>query len=90
MSETFVEEVATVVSVQGKQVTVTSEVKSTCSSCQHNESCGSGIVAKAIPHKQLSATIDSNLSLELGDKVVIAIPATCLLQSAWVTYFSHS
>jgi sigma-E factor negative regulatory protein RseC len=83
----MMEEIAKVVAVSQKQVTVESVVKSTCSGCQQVDSCGSGQIAKAIPQRRLTATIESNLSVNVGDSVVIGIPEKSLLNSAWQVYF---
>jgi sigma-E factor negative regulatory protein RseC len=67
-------------------VTVQSQVKSTCSSCQQADTCGSGIVAKAIPQKKLTVTLTSNLPVKVGDCVVLGIPEHDVLQTAWQVY----
>lgn len=80
----MIEETATVNSVEDDWVEVTSEIKSTCSSCQQIDSCGSGQVAKAFPQKNLSLrlpTKDFKPSLKVGDKVIIAIPQGRLMSS---------
>ena len=48
---------AIVKQVLNGQVVVESLVKSTCSQCQQVDTCGSGQVAKALPHKSLSLAI---------------------------------
>ncbi len=67
-------------------VTVQSQVKSTCSSCQQADTCGSGIVAKAIPQKKLTVTLTSSLPVKVGDCVVLGIPEHDMLQTAWQVY----
>ena len=80
------EELAVVRQVLDQQVIVESKVKSTCSQCQQVDNCGSGIVAKAIPHKSLSVAIDTNDTFKVGDEVVISIPENVLLDVAWQVY----
>jgi len=80
------EELATVVRVQNNFISVSSEVKSACSGCQQVDNCGSGQVAKAFPTKKLSLTLESELALKVGDKVVLGLSDACLLQSAWQVY----
>lgn len=82
----MIEERATVVAINNDEVTVTSELKSACSGCQQVDNCGSGQVAKAFPQKQLSLTLKSALSLQLGDKVVIGLNESALISSAWQVY----
>ena len=80
------EELATVVHVEANTISVTSEVKSACSGCQQVDNCGSGQVAKAFPTKKLSLSLQSNLSVKVGDTVILGLSDDCLLQSAWQVY----
>jgi sigma-E factor negative regulatory protein RseC len=87
----MIKELATVIAINSKQVTVTSKIKSTCSSCSQVDSCGSGQVAKALPHAKLTLTLDYDESavgkaLVLGDSVVLAIPENYVLSSAGQVY----
>lgn len=81
------EETAKVVSANGDYITVESEVKSSCSSCQQVNDCGSGQVAKAIPHRKLTVECKNDLDVKVGETVVLAIPEEKLLISAWQVYF---
>lgn len=85
------EELATVTAINNEIITVVSQVKSTCNSCSQVDSCASGQVAKAIPHKKLSLSLQKPKSLEnhpinIGDCVVISVPEIDVLQSAWQVY----
>lgn len=85
------EELATVTAIDNDKITVVSQVKSTCNSCAQVDSCASGQVAKAIPHKKLSFTLNkpkllAKTIVNVGDCVVIHVPENALLQSAWQVY----
>lgn len=82
----MIEELATVVSVNDFNIVVTSNIKSACSGCSQADKCGSGQVAKAFPQKQLMLNIVSDLSVKVGDNVIIGISEKCLLNSAWQVY----
>ena len=82
----MLEELATVVAVGKDTVTLTSKIKSTCSSCQQVDTCGSGQVAKALPHKQLTVDVVKTCDVKIGDTVVLGIPEDALLTSAWQVY----
>jgi len=82
----MIEEKARVIAIDDKLVTVQSTIKSTCSSCQQADSCGSGQVAKAIPHKKLVTKIYANSVLSVGDEVMLGISEKDLLQTAWQVY----
>ena len=85
------EELATVTAVNNGEISVVSQIKSSCNSCSQVDTCASGQVAKAIPHKQLSFVLNKPKSLEnqtikIGDCVVLTLPEINLLQSAWQVY----
>lgn len=83
----MIEENAVVTAVNSdNQITVRSEIKSTCSSCQQVDSCGSGQVAKAFPQKHLELQLTCHLPVSVGDKVVIGLSDKMLLSSAWQVY----
>tara|TARA_R110001583_G_scaffold174519_2_gene328946 strand:+ start:729 stop:1220 length:492 start_codon:yes stop_codon:yes gene_type:complete len=85
------EELATVTAINNGNITVVSQIKSTCNSCSQVNTCASGQVAKAIPHKKLSFTLNKPNSLEhqainVGDCVVLTLPEVDVLHSAWQVY----
>lgn len=85
------EELATVTAIDNGKITVVSQIKSSCNSCSQVDTCASGLVAKAIPHKKLSFTLLKPKSLEnqtinIGDCVVLTLPEVDVLQSAWQVY----
>ena len=85
------EELATVTAIDNDQITVVSQIKSSCNSCSQVDACASGQVAKAIPHKKLSFTLHKPKSLEnqdikIGDCVILTLPEADVLQSAWQVY----
>lgn len=85
------EELATVTAINNDKITVVSQIKSSCNSCSQVDTCASGQVAKAIPHKQLSLTLSKTRSIEnetinVGDCVILMLPEVDLLRSAWQVY----
>ena len=85
------EELATVTSINKDHITVVSQIKSSCNSCSQVQTCASGQVAKAIPHKKLSfklhnTDLPSKQSINVGDCVILTLPEVDLLSSAWQVY----
>lgn len=82
------EELATVISISDKQVTLTSQIKSTCSGCSQVDSCANGQVSKALPKQQMKVTLNlpATSSLKVGDSVILGIPEGDLLTSAGQVY----
>ncbi|MDT0603526.1 SoxR reducing system RseC family protein [Thalassotalea castellviae] len=82
----MIKEEARVTAITQDSVTVESIVKSTCSGCQQLESCGSGQIAKAFPQKKTTYTVRSELSVKVGDRVIIGLSEKLLLSAAWQVY----
>lgn len=87
----MIKELANVIAVDNEKITVTSQIKSTCSGCAQVKTCGSGQIAKALPQAQLTLTLPYDIkasenSLKVGDCVVIALPEEHILSSAGQVY----
>lgn len=87
----MIKELANVIAVDTDNITVSSQIKSTCSGCAQVKTCGSGQIAKALPQASLTLTLpydNTSLenSLEVGDCVVIALPEEHILSSASQVY----
>lgn len=87
----MIKELANVVAIEAGHVTVTSQIKSSCSGCAQVDTCGSGQVAKALPQAKLTLTLPYDINvlgreLKLGDCVILAIPEKHVLSSAGQVY----
>ena len=87
----MIKELASVVAIKAGQVTVTSQIKSTCSGCAQVDTCSSGQIAKALPQPKLTLTLPYDISvigvqLKVGDCVVLALPEKHVLSSAGQVY----
>lgn len=87
----MIKELANVVAIGASEITVTSQIKSSCGGCAQVDTCGSGQVAKALPQAKLTLTLpyDTNTEknkLKLGDSVMLALPEKHVLSSAAQVY----
>lgn len=86
----MIEELAVITEVTEMSLIVESEVKSSCSTCKQVDACGSGQVAKAIPHRKLKVEISTAASeykqFKVGESVIIGIPEKNLLSTAMQVY----
>lgn len=81
----MIEEVGIVRAISGSIVTVETQIKSTCGSCQAQSDCGTGAIARALTPRAESITFESELPLMIGNKVRIGIPEEALLKaSVWL------
>jgi sigma-E factor negative regulatory protein RseC len=88
----MIEEVANVIAIKGHDnlgrtiVTLESQAKSSCSSCNQIESCGSGQIAKAIPRRKLLVDLTTSLPVKVGDVLVLGLSEKSLLSVALQVY----
>lgn len=81
------EELAHVVAIEGDEVILESQIKSTCSSCSQVDSCANGQVAKALPSKKLTFRVKkSSFDIKVGDCIVLGISEGDMLVSAAQVY----
>lgn len=78
-------ETATVVAVDDDLITLEAAIKSTCSTCQAQSECGSGVISRALAPKTQTVTVRSPLPVKVGDQVSVGIPEAGLLgASLWL------
>ncbi len=82
----MIEETAKVVSVIDDKVVVEAAVKSTCSSCNAQDNCGSGTIARAFSSKVQRLTLSSPVPVKVGDTVSIGIHEQSVLIASWLLY----
>lgn len=79
-------ELATVEQVTTSGVWVSTRTLTTCSSCQQQSNCATGIIAKALPGRQQRLFVPTDEVLLSGQQVEIAIESTAVLQSSLLVY----
>ncbi|MCE7576591.1 SoxR reducing system RseC family protein [Aliivibrio fischeri] len=79
---------ATVLEVQEDIVVVGCQQKTSCNHCSSKNSCGTGIVSKALPGKVHHWAFHTEKKLSVGQLVEIGLPEKNLLQSAAIVYLT--
>jgi sigma-E factor negative regulatory protein RseC len=88
----MIEEVAYVIAIKGHDklghsiVTLESQTKSSCSSCNQIENCGSGQISKAIPRRKILVDLTTSLPVKVGDALVLGLSEKSLLKVALQVY----
>ena len=82
------EELAEVIAIENGNISLVTQLKSSCNSCSQVSTCASGQVAKAFPHKKSTfilslSALSKNQTLQVGDCVVLTLPEVDVLRSAW-------
>ena len=77
---------ATVVAVDSGQITVSCQQETSCGHCASRDSCGTGIVSKAMPGRSHQINISTNEKITLGQVVEIGLSERSMLSSALLVY----
>ncbi|WP_036823304.1 SoxR reducing system RseC family protein, partial [Photobacterium sanctipauli] len=77
---------ATVVAVGNNELTVSCQQQTSCGSCAAQNSCGTGIVTKAIPGRSHLVKIATQIPAKVGDVVEIGLSERSMLHSAVLVY----
>ncbi|OAN12581.1 transcriptional regulator [Photobacterium jeanii] len=77
---------ATVVAVEPQAITVSCQQETSCGHCASRDSCGTGIVSKAVPGRAHTMTITTTEKVAVGDVVEIGLAEKSMLSSALLVY----
>lgn len=77
---------ATVVAIETNRIWVEAERQSTCGGCQIRQGCGTGLLAKHVGKRFNRIAVPNNKTVNIGQKVTVAIPEDALLQGAFMMY----
>ena len=80
----MIEELATVVKVKNNQVWVNPQISSGCGACMQKNSCTSSIVGQFFKPRIIE--VDSSFPLSVGDKVLVTIDESLLLNASLLLY----
>jgi sigma-E factor negative regulatory protein RseC len=80
----MIEELATVVKVKNHQVWVNPQISSGCGACMQKTSCTSSIVGQFFKPRIIE--VDSSFPLVVGDKVMVTIDESLLLNASLLLY----
>lgn len=82
----MIEEIATVIKTDAQGVWLQTKVSSSCQSCSANDSCTSGVVAKAMTRRDYQFFLPNHTELLPGQQVRIGISDGVLMKSALLVY----
>jgi len=77
---------ATVVAVDPGIITVTCQQQTSCGHCASRDSCGTGIVSKAVPGRSHLVKIATRTRVSIGEVVEIGLSEQSMLHSAILVY----
>ena len=77
---------AEVIAAKPGEITVSCQQQTSCGSCASRDSCGTGIVSKALPGRQHQLKIATDKPAKVGDVVEIGLSERSMLHSAALVY----
>jgi len=83
----MIEEDATVIAIDGEQVLVEVERRSSCDSCQAKNGCGTAVLRKVVGNKRSQLLVKRDRDLKVGDRLVLGLEEKALVKGSLAVYF---
>jgi len=82
----MMQEQAIVVEVNGKKISVETDRQSSCGHCSAKSGCGSALLSKYFNRNNQPLVVETNLDLDVGDKVLLGLNEDALLRGSFIIY----
>ena len=82
----MIEQIATVVELEGDAVWVETQRHSACGVCAMNKGCGAGLLAKAFRFSSPRLKVKHTQDIKVGDRVVIGVDEQVLVRGSFAAY----
>ena len=82
----MIEQIATVVAVEGDAAWVETRRHGACGACAMNKGCGAGLFARAFGFDSPKLKVTPADDIEVGDRVVIGIDEQALVRGSFAAY----
>jgi len=83
----MIEEQVQVVGIEGDQLILEAQVKTTCGSCEARQACGTAVLSKVVGRKFSHFKVKNTVDAQVGDTIVIGLPERVLLSGSLLIYF---
>lgn len=83
----MVEQEARVITVEGDQLLLEAETKSSCQNCEVKSGCGTSVLSKWVGKKFTHFHAKNTVDARAGDQVVVGLSETALLRGSLTIYF---
>jgi len=82
----MIEQTAVVMRLEGRIALVQVQRQSSCGQCNAKQGCGTGLLEDSIGRRSMQIRAENQCDARPGDEVVVAIPETGFIKSAFFTY----
>ncbi|ORU92767.1 MAG: hypothetical protein A6F72_05395 [Cycloclasticus sp. symbiont of Poecilosclerida sp. N] len=83
----MIEETAIVQAVDERSIKVLTTQRSGCHKCSESSLCSTSILSRFFADKEIELTLFTDLSLKVGDKVLLGIEEKVLMRLTFLIYF---
>ena len=83
----MVEESVEVIAVEGNDLILQAQRKSSCQSCSVQKGCGTSVLSQWLGKKLSHFQVENTVNAKIGDTLVVGIPESSLLKGSLVIYF---
>ncbi len=82
----MIEQNAVVLKIEGQMALVEAQRQSSCGSCNAKKGCGTGMLENSVGRRAMQMKAVNQCDARPGDEVVVAVPETGFIKSAFFTY----
>ncbi|MCJ8268628.1 MAG: SoxR reducing system RseC family protein [Psychrosphaera sp.] len=82
----MLEEKGKIISIEDDLVWVQTQIKTTCGSCKAKDNCGISAIAKAFSPKPNVISVHTDMTVKVGDNVVLGIDEGFVVLSSFYVY----
>lgn len=82
----MIREVGVITAVYDGWVEVSTQLKTGCSGCAHENHCGAGLISKAFPHRDGRIEIATKDAYMVGEKIELLMPENAMVKFSMLVY----
>jgi sigma-E factor negative regulatory protein RseC len=82
----MIEESARVVAIEGSQLVLEAEIRTSCQSCAASKGCGTSVLAEHVGRKMTRFHAENSLNARVGDEVVVGLSEQAMLNGSLLVY----
>ncbi len=82
----MIEETARVIAIEGTQLVLEAEVKTSCQSCSAQKGCGTSLLSRHVGRKLSRFRIENTLNAVIGDEIVVGLSEQAMLRGSILVY----
>jgi len=82
----MIEESARVIDIEGTQLVLEAEIKTSCQSCSAQKGCGTSLLSRHVGRKLSRFRIENTLNAKIGDEVIVGLSEQAMLRGSILVY----